>query len=385
MIIYNSNSITASGLAQAVSQFFNIEAVEVSTIKLEINTSDELVILFINVFGEEELNIEWEEFLKKKFIKNQRIIVFLFGVYDEYIDKDSIIVKQIYYYLKIDNKYIEIFPKKLSKFNLNLNEIKDCVLNIKNKSIVDDLLHKEILSLSHINQKSPLIYNEETLNLTCSFDGFSNLLNSSGIDSYRILNQILSLSSQKNIICNRVDLSEFDYGKIINNRLEKLYFKSCLISKTPELSNFINLKLVNFSANKIKELIFDNFPNNVKRVNFSKNCIEKIICGNDFNYNNIESIALFNNRLSDFKWLDYFKNVKYLNIGMNPISEFPKEILGLKDLEYLNVAVTDINRLPEGLLQLSNLKKIDIKHCVNLNLEGFIFNKLSSNGVEIIC
>ncbi|WOE27725.1 leucine-rich repeat domain-containing protein [Acinetobacter towneri] len=385
MIIYNSNSITASGLAQAVSQFFNIEAVEVSTIKLEINTSDELVILFINVFGEEELNIEWEEFLKKKFIKNQRIIVFLFGVYDEYIDKDSIIVKQIYYYLKIDNKYIEIFPKKLSKFNLNLNEIKDCVLNIKNKSIVDDLLHKEILSLSHINQKSPLIYNEETLNLTCGFDGFSNLLNSSGIDSYRILNQILRLSSQKNIICNRVDLSEFDYGKIINNRLEKLYFKSCLISKTPELSNFINLKLVNFSANKIKELIFDNFPNNVKRVNFSKNCIEKIICGNDFNYNNIESIALFNNRLSDFEWLDYFKNVKYLNIGMNPISEFPKEILGLKDLEYLNVAVTDINRLPEGLLQLSNLKKIDIKHCVNLNLEGFIFNKLSSNGVEIIC
>ena len=201
------------------------------------------------------------------------------------------------------------------------------------------------------------IYNEETLNLTCSFDGFSNLLNSSGIDSYRILNQILRLSSQKNIICNRVDLSEFDYGKIINNRLEKLYFKSCLISKTPELSNFINLKLVNFSSNKIKELIFDNFPNNVKRVNFSKNCIEKIICGNDFNYNNIESIALFNNRLSDFKWLDYFKNVKYLNIG----------------------------RLPEGLLQLSNLKKIDIKHCVNLNLEGFIFNKLSSNGVEIIC
>lgn len=87
------------------------------------------------------------------------------------------------------------------------------------------------------------------------FDGFSNLLNSSGINSYRILNQILRLSSQKNIICNRVDLSEFDYGKIINNRLEKLYFKSCLISKTPELSNFINLKLVNFSANKIKELI----------------------------------------------------------------------------------------------------------------------------------
>ena len=79
MIIYNSNSITASGLAQAVSQFFNIEAVEVSTIKLEINTSDELVILFINVFGEEELNIEWEEFLKKKFIKKNRLKLILFG------------------------------------------------------------------------------------------------------------------------------------------------------------------------------------------------------------------------------------------------------------------------------------------------------------------
>lgn len=385
MIIYNSNSTTSSGLAHRVSNILNIAVLEVSKINLDKPTLTELIILFINVSGEEELNAEWEVLLKSQFIKKKRVVVFLFGIYDDYIDKNSIIVKQIYHYLEMHNQYIEIFPKKLSKFNLNINEVKDFILYLKNKNIAEDLLHKEILSLSHMNQNLPKIYNAETLNLTCSFDGFSNLLNVKNVDLYKVLHQILLLSSQKIIICNRVDLSGFNYDLIENNSLEKIYFKSCSIQNTPKLSNFSNLKTINFSANKIIELGVDNFPSGVKRINFSKNNINKILLNKRKNYHHIESLALFNNRLIDFEWLSFFKKIKYLNIGMNPILYVPEEIFELKDLEHLNLAVTNIKYLPKEILDLNNLKKLDIKHCVNLRSNDFVLKKLISRGVEVIC
>ena len=385
MIIYNSNSTTSSGLTHRLSKILNIEVLEVSKINLNEPTLTELIILFINVSGEEELSTEWEILLKSQFINKKRVVVFLFGIYDDYIDQNSIIVKQIYHYLEMHNQYIEIFPKKISKFNLDVNEVKEFVLYLKSKNIAEDLFHKEILSLTHINQKLPKIYDAETLNLTCNFDGFSNLLNVKNINSYQVLHQILLLSSQKIIICNRVDLSGFNYELIENNILEKIYFKSCLIQNTPKLSNFSNLKIINFSANKITELEIDNFPSSVKRINFSKNTINKILLNKRKNYHHIESLALFNNRLIDFEWLNFFKKIKYLNIGMNPIIHVPEEIFELKDLEHLNIAVTNIKYLPKEILDLNNLKKLDIKHFVNLSSNDFVLKKLISRGVEVIC
>ena len=128
MIIYNSNSTTSSGLTHRLSKILNIEVLEVSKINLNEPTLTELIILFINVSGEEELSTEWEILLKSQFINKKRVVVFLFGIYDDYIDQNSIIVKQIYHYLEIHNQYIEIFPKKISKFNLDVNEVKEFVL-----------------------------------------------------------------------------------------------------------------------------------------------------------------------------------------------------------------------------------------------------------------
>jgi len=227
MIIYNSNSTTSSGLTHRLSKILNIEVLEVSKINLNEPTLTELIILFINVSGEEELSTEWEILLKSQFINKKRVVVFLFGIYDDYIDQNSIIVKQIYHYLEIHNQYIEIFPKKISKFNLDVNEVKEFVLYLKSKNIAEDLFHKELLSLTHINQKLPKIYDAETLNLTCNFDGFSNLLNVKNINSYQVLHQILLLSSQKIIICNRVDLSGFNYELIENNIVDNKM--SCFI------------------------------------------------------------------------------------------------------------------------------------------------------------
>jgi Leucine-rich repeat (LRR) protein len=96
-------------------------------------------------------------------------------------------------------------------------------------------------------------------------------------------------------------------------------------------------------------------------------------------------LALFNNRLIDFEWLNFFKKIKYLNIGMNPIIHVPEEIFELKDLEHLNIAVTNIKYLPKEILDLNNLKKLDIKHCVNLSSNDFVLKKLISRGVEVIC
>ena len=71
----------------------------------------------IYAIGEEELNIEWESFLKKytKSSKNisKNIFFYLYGIYDLEIDKKTTIVKQIYKILEFLSPQINIFPLKI--------------------------------------------------------------------------------------------------------------------------------------------------------------------------------------------------------------------------------------------------------------------------------
>ena len=79
------------------------------------------------------------------------------------------------------------------------------------------------------------------------------------------------------------------------------------------------------------------------------------------------------------------KNLKYLNLGMNPIKVFPREILELKNLENINLALTEIHDIPSEILDVKNLKVLDLKHCSNINLRNTIFQRLKDKGVKVIC
>lgn len=230
-----------------------------------------------------------------------------------------------------------------------------------------------------------LLNNKENLDLTSSYNGFTNLLDEWGGDErFLILESLLSLGSSISFTCNRMDLENFKFDNLCSS-LQKIYFKSCHILDTPNLQGFKKLDIINFSANLISVLDFFKFPTRLKRINFSKNKIHSLNVEQGFSYENLESLALFNNKITNFSWLSNMKNLKYLNLGMNPIKVFPRELLELINLEYINLALTEIREILGEILDMKNLKVLDIKNCSYINFNHSIFQQLTDKGVEIIC
>jgi hypothetical protein len=384
MIFYCNVSGTAQVVAKELAQYLKVDYINIdSTFKM----SEELLILLVPVLGEEELNNNWLSFLQKskKIFNKKNIIVFSFGVYDEFVDLDSVFVKQIKFILGLSCNDINFYPLKISRYSLNLGLIKKYIAeyHVLEKSQVD--FQKTIMVLENKAKCSVLLNNKESLDLTSSYNGFTNLLDESMEDEkFLILESLLSLSSHISFTCNRTNLEYFKFDDIFSG-LQNIYLKSCNICETPNLKGFKKLDVVNFSANLISTLNFLKFPNKLKRINFSKNRIDNLIVEESVIYKDLESLALFNNKISDFSWLSNMRNIKYLNLGMNPIKKFPSEILALKKIQSLNISLTEINEIPTEILHIKDLKILDIKYCNNINLESPVLDKLKNNGVKIIC
>lgn len=387
MIFYCDTSRTAYSVSQGLAQYFNVDYIKIDEIfDISINISD-LFILLIPVFGEEELNSSWLSFLEnyKSIFKEKNIIIFSFGVYDEFINLDSVFVKQIKFILGLSCNDINFYPLKISRYSLDLDLIKQYIAeyHVLEQSQID--FQKIIMKLESKAKCSVLLNDKENLDLTSSYNGFTNLLDEWEFDEKAVmLESLLSLSSRINFTCNRTNLEHFKFDHIFSN-LQKMYFKSCQLFDTPNLQGFKELDVINFSANLISTLDFCKFPKRLKRVNFSKNKIHSLVVEQSSTYRDLESLALFNNKISEFSWLSNMKNLKYLNLGMNPINVFPREILKLKSLEYINLALTEIHDIPSEILDMKSLKVLDVKYCSHIDLDDSIFQRLKDKGVEIIC
>ncbi|MCB1659580.1 MAG: leucine-rich repeat domain-containing protein, partial [Pseudomonadales bacterium] len=333
MIFYCNVSGTAQVVAKELAQYFKIEYINIDSI---FKISEDLLILLVPVLGEEELNHNWLSFLQKsKSVFNEKnIIVFSFGVYDEFVDSDSVFVKQINFILGLSCNDINFYPLKISRYTSNLDLIKQYITeyHVLEQSQID--FKKNIMKLESKAKCTVLLNNKENLDLTSSYNGFTNLLDEWGGDErFLILESLLSLGSSISFTCNRMDLENFKFDNLCSS-LQKIYFKSCHILDTPNLQGFKKLDIINFSANLISVLDFFKFPTRLKRINFSKNKIHSLNVEQGFSYENLESLALFNNKITNFSWLSNMKNLKYLNLGMNPIKVFPRELLELINLEY---------------------------------------------------
>lgn len=258
----------------------------------------------------------------------------------------------------------------------------------------DRIFSKELSSISKfkflikkvefVNSCRVAVNSRNRLDFTSSYDGFTNTLSRLPRDErFCVLKDILINANVKELVCNRVDLSDFRFV-FENIFLERIYFKSCELVTMPSLIGCENVLLVNLVANNFKEVDFSNFPSSVKRINLSKNKIEKVYSPIVKN-KKLESLAMFNNKISDFFWLKFFENLIYLNIGMNPFSKFPEEILMLDSLEHLVLALTDIKDIPLEILNLKKLKVLDLTGCPMIKFDDPVIQSLLGNGVKILC
>jgi len=114
--------------------------------------------------------------------------------------------------------------------------------------------------------------------------------------------------------------------KTKNNKILKLQLKSNRLKNIESLSSFSSLEVLNLTANSFNRINMEDLTTTIKSLNISKNYIETVKIKEE--RLKVKKLILFNNKIINMNFLSKFPNLEYLNIGLNPIEEFPSPILG---------------------------------------------------------
>ena len=382
MIYYSSQNIAILNLIDNFCNKTNTEKTHILKVKKFQKSEND--VFFIPIYGEEELNYEWEKFLNE-YANNannigKNLFFYLYGVYDLEINKNSTIIKQINNILKFLSVQINIFPLKIIPELISLESLLYYYRHNFKKDIYNPLINKLIF----FSKEQLLENNFQTVDFTSKTDEYSSIIDKLKIKQKKqFLINLLSSIIQENVILNRVKTINMNevLKKTKNSNIVKFQLKSNGLRDITSLKGFTLLEYLNLTANFFEIINFDELPSNIISLNFGKNRIEQIKIENE--NLKIKKLIFFNNKINNMNFLEKFPNLEYLNIGFNPVKEFPKEILKLKKLKHLNLSYLSIDFLPENILQLNSLKTIDLTNTKILNSHNLIL-KLQEKGITII-
>ena len=382
MIYYSSQNIAILNLIDNFCNKTNTKKTHILKVKKFQKSEND--VFFIPIYGEEELNYEWEKFLNE-YANNannigKNLFFYLYGVYDLEINKSSTIIKQINNILKFLSVQINIFPLKIIPELVSLESLLYYYRHNFKKDIYNPLINKLIF----FSKEQLLENNFQTVEFTSKTDEYSSIIDKLKIKQKKqFLINLLSSIIQENVILNRVKTINMDevLKKTKNSNIVKFQLKSNGLRDITSLKGFTLLEYLNLTANFFEIINFDELPSNIISLNFGKNRIEQIKIENE--NLKIKKLIFFNNKINNMNFLEKFPNLEYLNIGFNPVKEFPKEILKLKKLKHLNLSYLSIDFLPENILQLNSLKTIDLTNTKILNSHNLIL-KLQEKGITII-
>jgi len=382
LIYYSSQNIAILNLIDNFCNKTNTKKTHILKVKKFQKSEND--VFFIPIYGEEELNYEWEKFLNE-YANNannigKNLFFYLYGVYDLEINKSSTIIKQINNILKFLSVQINIFPLKIIPELVSLESLLYYYRHNFKKDIYNPLINKLIF----FSKEQLLENNFQTVEFTSKTDEYSSIIDKLKIKQKKqFLINLLSSIIQENVILNRVKTINMDevLKKTKNSNIVKFQLKSNGLRDITSLKGFTLLEYLNLTANFFEIINFDELPSNIISLNFGKNRIEQIKIENE--NLKIKKLIFFNNKINNMNFLEKFPNLEYLNIGFNPVKEFPKEILKLKKLKHLNLSYLSIDFLPENILQLNSLKTIDLTNTKILNSHNLIL-KLQEKGITII-
>jgi len=384
LVYYSSNNKHILNFIETFCDITVSKKVNISKVIDFITSKDD--VFFVPIYGEEELSLEWEYFLKiyakESYNIGKNTFFYLYGIYDLEIDRDTTIVKQINNILEFLSVQINIFPLKIMVNYTSINSLIYYYNHTSNKRRSNDnFLVDNIIFFS----KQKLIENDsKTINFTAKLNGYSSVFDKLKVKKKRkFLTKVISSLTCENIILNRVKNINMDkvLKKSRNNETIRLQLKSNRLQNTESLSGFLSLEVLNLTANSFNEINIENLSTTIKSLNISKNYIEKVEIKKI--RLKMKKLILFNNKITNMDFLDYLPNLKYLNIGLNPIEKFPEVIIRLKKLEHLNMSFVNIEIIPNAILELKQLKSIDITGS-KIFIHSDLLVKLDKKGVKII-
>lgn len=114
---------------------------------------------------------------------------------------------------------------------------------------------------------------------------------------------------------------------------------------------------LNLSGNNLKNIPFIQYFGNLRILNLSKNKLKKLVFGflrNDETFDSLDHIDLSDNKIEDLNPLFFKKiyNISSLDLSFNCIKELSEEMLTLKRLNWLDLTGNLITNLPVFMLDM---------------------------------
>ena len=124
-------------------------------------------------------------------------------------------------------------------------------------------------------------------------------------------------------------------------------------------NNLNNIKILNMCLNKITDINFIKFIQNIKELILYNNNIQDLLVFNNYTFPSIELLDLACNNIFDIEPLSKLTTLTLLNISYNNINNIePLSILS--ELKDLGIDHNNINNIPLNIRLLSNLESLDI-------------------------
>lgn len=275
----------------------------------------------------------------------------------------------------------KINENNITKIHIKINNNYVINLLMRNKIEINSLIQVYFFIANHIKNKN--VYINSAKNITnVQYDGYINTI-SPKISNYINL-KLLNLSNNKLKYIPDVifDLKNLEILNLKNNMIYTISDKICNLKKL-EILNLENNNLnnLNFFANKMPALV---------KLNLNYNKIE-YINDNIENLESIKKIKLNNNTIKNISSkIENLNNLEILYIN-NSINSFytatiVNNIFKIKSLVRLELNSNNIysSIINLNILQLTNLKTLALKNNKLTNISEYVFNlpKLENLNLE---
>jgi Leucine-rich repeat (LRR) protein len=142
-----------------------------------------------------------------------------------------------------------------------------------------------------------------------------------------------------------------NYAKLDN--LKSVNLRKCRLDYLPKFESknieFLDLSCNNFT--RIPDWVFE--LKNLRYLSVGSNLLSEL---QDTDHMSLEVLKIHKNKISKLKTCS---SVKFLNLYLNQFDEIP-DISHLKNLEFLSFGMTNLKALPDWILTFSNLKWLSL-------------------------
>lgn len=348
-----------------------------------------VIIFIIPILGDNDLSREYARllnlFLSRSEVRGCSVIVVFKG--DRHVN-DLVIPEESALTIKINNIFCLFNSYWLCREKLdeiNAEAIGNLIGHRLTSLPVLSRIEQEIDKLSHLlkcrikwNAEKKIVdfFNKDT--------GFSTLYRKRRCILEKVSKSITELEAE-GLIIRHAEMSESSFDMLVpqdSARILAVDASGNHLSLNGLLKKFPACKWISMADNKLRTLSIEDGPASLNDLYLHKNNLNKVKIFRNLPFS-FRKLSFYRNNLKNLDFPDDQVQLTHINLGANPITDFPDTLEFVPNLQFVGIGRTGITSLPNWLLEKKSLKKLDISYVEN-QLPVSQVNFLRQRGIDLV-